>query len=54
MNEGINKSKGCDGSGSGGRLNRPLALLEIKKNFKNCNVMSFLYHYIFLHKSDSV
>lgn len=54
VNEGI-KSKRCDGSGSGGRLNRPLALLEITKKLKNCNVMTFLCHcisYIYLTQSD--
>jgi len=45
VNEGINTSKGCDGSGSGGRLNRPLALLEIKKKLKIHDVMSFIYHW---------
>lgn len=34
VNEEINKSKGCDGSGSGGRLNRPLALLQIKNRYQ--------------------
>lgn len=51
VNEGINKSKGCDGSGSGGRLNRPLALFQIKNTDQK--MQHELYHYILLHTSDS-
>lgn len=50
VNEGINKSKGCDGSGSGGRLNRPLALLQIKNIDQK--MQHELDHYILLHTSD--
>lgn len=51
VNEGI-KSKGCDGSGSGGRLNRPLALLQIKIIYQEMQ-HDGVYHYILLHTSDS-
>lgn len=57
VNECINKSKGCDGSGSGGRLNCPLALLEIKtkqnKTPLQCDELSpSLYSYVSLTQSD--
>lgn len=53
MNERI-KSKGCDGSGSGGRLNRPLVLLKTKIKKLSCDDLSSMtiFSYINLTQSD--